>query len=172
MTADARPVDGATTLPTPVPDAPEQEAEPAPTVVPRPRPDVVALAAAVAVPLVGVTVTLAARTWLTVALLVLMPAILVVYGLGLLVFVRVLRRRSMLRRELGSVPRRYRVYAWLWASAFLVAGVSPALGGLDLPWALQAGLVGLSAVAVGVVTGAVWSTYLRDVAWVEAQRED
>lgn len=138
----------------------------------RPRGDVVALGVAVLVPLVGIVLTLATETWLTVAFLMLVPAIAVVYGLGLLVFVRVLRRRSMLRRELGSVPRRYRAYAWVWALAFLVTALSPTLGGFDLPWALQAGLVAVSAVAVGAVTGAVWSTYLRDVAWVNAPRED
>ena len=137
----------------------------------RPRGDLLALAAAVAVPLAGVALTLGTRTWLTVAFLMLVPAIGLVYGLGLLVFVRVLRRRSMLRQDLGAVPPRYRVYAWLWAVAFLVAALSPTLGSADLPWGLQAGLVATSAVAVGVVTGAVWSTYLRDVAWVRAQDE-
>jgi len=141
-------------------------------VVTRPRADAVALAVALVVPLVGVLLTLAARTWLTVAFLVLTPVILVVYGLGLAVFVRVLRRRSTLRRELGAVPARYRGYAWLWAVAFLAAALSPTLGSLDLPWTLQAGLVGASAIAVGVVTGAVWSTYLRDVAWVDVPREN
>jgi small-conductance mechanosensitive channel len=141
-------------------------------VVTRPRADAVALAVALVVPLVGVLLTLAARTWLTVAFLVLTPVILVVYGLGLAVFVRVLRRRSTLRRELGAVPARYRGYAWLWAVAFLAAALSPTLGSLDLPWTLQAGLVGASAIVVGVVTGAVWSTYLRDVARVDVPRED
>ena len=152
-------------------DASDDLTEGVATVAARPRADVVALAVAIGLPVVGVVLTLAARTWLTVAFLMLVPAIGVVYGLGLLVFVRVLRRRSMLRRELGAVPPRYRVYAWLWAAAFLAAAVSPTLGGLDLPWSLQAGLVAVSAVAVGAVTGAVWSTYLRDVAWVTGPRE-
>jgi MFS family permease len=137
----------------------------------RPGGDAAALAAAVALPLVGVALTLAAQTWLTVAFLMLVPAIVVVYGLGLLVLVRALRRRSLLRRELGHVPRRYRLYAWLWSIAFLVAAVSPTLGGLDLAWSLQAALVGLSAVVVGIVTGMLWSTYQHDVAWVTAPRE-
>lgn len=138
----------------------------------RPRGDAAALVAAVALPLVGAALTLAAQTWLTVAFLMLVPAVLVVYALGLVVLVRALRRRSLLRRELGRVPRRYRIYAWLWAVAFLAAAVSPTLGGLDLPWSLQAGLVGLSAVVVGIVTGSLWSTYQHDVAWVTAPRED
>ncbi len=158
----------ATTAPAPEP-APEPEA---PSASVRPRGDVAALVAAVALPLVGVVLTLAARTWLTVAFLMLVPVIVVVYGLGLLVLVRALRRRSLLRRELGEVPRRYRVYAWLWSAAFLVAAVSPTLGGSDLAWSLQAGLVGLSAVVVGIVTGTLWSTYQRDVAWVTDPRKD
>lgn len=152
-------------------DAPGQAADDAPAPPTRPRADAAALGVAVVLPLVGVVLTLAARTWLTVAFLMLAPAILVVYGLGLLVLVRALRRRSLLRRELGQVPRRYRVYAWLWSIAFLVAAISPTLGGLDLAWSLQAGIVGLSAVLVGIVTGSMWSTYQHDVAWVTGPRE-
>lgn len=136
---------------------------------PRPRADLVALAVAITLPLVGTLLTLVGRTWLTVAFLVLLPVVGVVYGLGVLAFVKALRRRSMLRRELGAVPTRYRVHAWVWALAFLLSALSPMLGGFDLPWALQAGLVGGSAVVAGVVTGAVWSTYMRDVAWIESQ---
>ena len=149
----------------------DQSEQATPTAPLRPRADTAALAVAVVLPLVGVAVTLAARTWLTVAFLMLVPAVLIVYGLGLLVLVQALRRRSVLRRELGQVPRRYRVYAWLWATAFLVAALSPTLGGLDLAWSLQAGLVGLSAVVVGIVTGSMWSTYQHDVAWATAPRE-
>lgn len=151
------------------PAEPMAEARPLPA---RPRGDLVALGVAVVVPLVGVVLTLAAKTWLTVAFIMLVPACLVVYGLGLLVLVRVLRRRSALRRDLGAVPLRYRVYAWAWAFAFLLAAVSPMLGGLDMPWALQAALVALSAVGVGALTGAVWSAYTRDVAWAEALTQD
>ena len=148
----------------------EAEAEVEPALPPHPPADRTALVVAIAVPLVGALLTLLGRTWLTVAFLMLMPVIGVVYGLGLLAFVRVLRRRSMLRRELGAVPTRYRVFAWVWALAFLLSALSPILGGVDLPWELQAGLVGVSAVAAGVVTGALWSTYLRDVAWIESRR--
>lgn len=149
----------------------EPEVEPAPAPV-RPRADALALAAAAVLPLVGIALTLAAPTWLTVAFLMLVPAVVIVYGLGLVLLVRALRRRSLLRRELGRVPRRYRVYAWLWAIALLVAVVSPMLGGLDLAWSLQAGLLGASAVVVGIVTGALWSTYQHDVARVTAPRQD
>ena len=150
---------------------PPATAEPTPPTV-RPRGDTIALVVAAAIPLVGVALTLAAQTWLTVAFLMLVPAIVVVYALGLVVLIRALRRRSVLRRELGHVPRRYRVYAWLWAIAFLVAAVSPTLGGLDMPWSLQAVLVGASAVVVGIVTGSMWSTYQHDVTWVTASRDD
>ncbi|GEN80549.1 hypothetical protein [Actinotalea fermentans] len=161
--ADSAPVEA------PEAEAPDTPARPAPA---RPRADLVALVVATVLPVLGVLLTLTAETWLTVAFLMLVPAIVVVYGLGLLVLVRVLRRRSMLRRELGDVPLRYRVYAWAWAIGFLAAAVSPMLGGLDLPWVLQAAVVGASPVAVGVLTGGLWSAYLRDVAWVEAQNQD
>lgn len=154
------------------PEVGEARDDAAPSATVQPRADAVALAVAAVLPVVGAALTLVAQTWLTVAFLMLVPAVLVVYGLGLVVLVRALRRRSLLRRELGRVPRRYRIYAWLWAVAFLVAALSPTLGGLDLAWSLQAGLVGVSAVVVGIVTGSLWSTYQHDVAWVTAARHD
>lgn len=144
-------------------EAPALEAEPPASAEPaRPPADAIALAAAVVLPLVGLVLTGVARTWLTVAMLALMPAILVVYGLGLAVVVRALRRESPLRRILHGRTTRYRVLAWVWALAFLVAGLSPTLGGLDLEWAAQAAVVAASAVVVGVITGLLWSAYLHD----------
>jgi hypothetical protein len=144
---------------------PEAETVAEPALAPEPvRPpgDAVALAVAVVLPLVGLVLTGVARTWLTVAMLTLAPAIVVVYGLGLTVVVRVLRRDSRMRRILHGVTTRYRVLAWLWALAFLAAGISPMLGGLDMPWAAQAGIVAASAIVVGLITGALWSAYLHD----------
>lgn len=127
-----------------------------------PREDFAALGVAIGLPLVGAVLSMVVRSWLTVAIVALAPAIVVVYGLGLVVLVRVLRPGSALRRRLGAVPAAYRGYAWVWGLAFLVAAVTPGLGGFDLPWMLQAGLVGASAIVVGLLTGALWSRYLYE----------
>lgn len=137
--------------------------EPAAPAADRPTADVVALAVAACLPLVGVVLALVGGTWLTVAIILLTPLVLVAYGLGLWVFARVLRRASPVRRMYDGVPRRYRVYAWLWALAFLAAGASPLLGGLDGPWQSQVAGVVAASVLVGVLTVRVWLTYVTDL---------
>lgn len=139
---------------------------------PQPRSDAVVLWVAVAGPLVGVIITFVAMSWLTVAFLMLAPLITVVYALGLLVLVRVLRKRSRVRSELGEVPVRYRVYAWTWAAAFILAALSSAIGDPDGPSVGQAILVAAGSIAVVVLTGALWTTYMRDMAWLDTPIQD
>lgn len=138
---------------------------------PRPRADAVAMWVAIVVPVLGIVATLAVRTWLTLAFVLLAPLVVVVYALGVWVFTRVLRRESLFRRELGRVPLRYHGYAWSWALAYVPATVAPYLGSDDGPGVWTAALVVFSAVTVGVLTGAVWSAYLRDRASLEAPPE-
>ena len=109
------------------------------------------------------------RWWRLLGLLA--PLVVVVYALGVWVFTRVLRRESLFRRELGRVPLRYHGYAWSWALAYVPATVAPYLGSDDGPGVWTAALVVFSAVTVGVLTGAVWSAYLRDRASLEAPPE-
>src|SRR5690606_2241707 len=85
----------------------------------RPQADVVAMWVAIVVPVLGIVATIAVRTWLTLAFVLLAPLVVVVYALGVWVFTRVLRRESLFRRELGRVPLRYHGYAWSWALAYV-----------------------------------------------------
>ncbi len=145
------------------PTDPAVDPEDAPADPDRPPADAVALLVAVVLPLVGVILALAGRTWLTIAIIMLTPLVLAAYGLGLWVFARVLRRGSLMRRVYGVVPRRYLGYAWVWAIAFLVAGASPMLGGLDVPWQAQVAAVIGASVVVGALTVSLWMRYSGDV---------
>lgn len=137
----------------------------------RPLADAVALGVVVLLPLAAVVVTLASRTWLTVAFLVLAPLVLVIWVAGLLAFVKVLRRRSVLRRGLGHVPRRYRVYGWLWSAAFAGSALAPFLGSGDRAWLAQVAVLTASAVAAGIGSVAVWAAYVRDMRWRDAPQD-
>ena len=168
----SRPVDADVTEPVADDAATQPVASQAPDVQPWPTADKVAMWAAIVIPVLGVLGGFVGLTWLTVAFLMLAPIIAIVYGVTLFVLVRVLRRRSVLRDALGGVPRRYLVYAWAWALTYPIAAFAPTVGGSDGPGLVQAGVVGGAAIVAGVLTGAIWSRYLGDKAWIERPRED